>query len=142
MTPGMKGAIAIIDLLLIKTTISLHAGIAPMDVAWYLLCVVLGFGLRVAVLLKDDKYTTKTLMIHMMFTCSWVFVMVLFWRTYLNTTWLNQGGNSFEIYLFLNSLFSVYMVGQFEHFFKVGFRGWLNLFVGKLIAKEVKEEEK
>lgn len=142
MTPGMKVAIGFLDFILISATMSLHGGYTAADLAWYFLCVALGFGLRIAILQKDNKYTNKILAVHMMFTVAWVFVMVLFWRTWVHTTFLNQGGNSFEIYLFLNSLFSVYMVGQFEYFFKVGFRGWLNLFVGRLIAKEVKEDDK
>lgn len=142
MTPAMKVAIGFVDFILISATMSLHGGYTAADMAWYFLCVALGFGLRIAILKNDNKYSSKKLMIHMMYSISWVFIMVLLWRTYLNRTFLNQGGNSFEIFLFLNSLFSVYMVGQFEYFFKIGYRSWLNLFVGRLIAKEVKEDDK
>lgn len=131
----MKIVLAVVDFVLINIAISL-GGIDIYSMMWYLLCIGLGFGLRVAVLIKDGKYTTKTLFLHMMFTISWSFLMVLVWRTGLNKTWLNQGGNSFEIYLFINSLFSVYMVSQFEHFFKLGFSGWLRLNVSRIIAKD------
>lgn len=137
----MKIVYASVDFVLLNTIISLHGGISLNDLVWYSICIGLGFGLRVAVLVKDNKYTHRTLFIHMVFTICWCFLMVLLWRTWLNTTWMNKGGNSFEIYLFLNSLFSVYMVGQFEHFFKLGVNGWLRMAAGKILAKEIEEEK-
>lgn len=131
----MKIVLAVTDFVLINIVLSV-GGIDIYSISWYALCMALGFGLRVAVLVKDNKYTTKVLFIHMVFTLSWCFLTVLIWRTGLDKTWINRGGNSFEIYLFLNSLFSVYLVGQFEFFFKLGFKQWLSLKVSSLIAKD------
>lgn len=140
MNPGMKILLAAFDFVLINIVLSLHGNISMIDVAWYMLCVGLGFGLRVAVMINNNNYSHKLLFVHGAFTVCWVFLVVLFWRTSLHKTWMNQGGNSFEIFLFLNSLFSVYMVSQFEYFFKAGFKGWIKLNVGRIFAKDVEEE--
>lgn len=141
MNPVMKIVVAVYDFILINILISLNGHVSVPDLLWYSLCVGLGFGLRIAVLIKDNNYTHRTLLIHIMFTVCWCFLMILLWRTKFHSTFINQGGNSFEIYLFINALFSVYMVGQFDYFFKLGFRGWMRLNVGKLIAKDAKEDE-
>jgi hypothetical protein len=139
--PVMKFIIAAADFLLINILVSLNTDISVADMLWYGICMGLGFGLRVAVLINDNQYTHRTLFIHIAFTVCWCFFMILVWRTKLHSTFLNQGGNSFEIYLFINALFSVYMVNQFQTYFKTGFPGWLRATVGKVLAKEVKEEE-
>ena len=139
MNPVMKIILASVDFVLIYASLSL-GGMDIYSILWYLICIGLGFGLRVAVLVQDGKYTPKVLMIHVAFTICWTFLMILLWRTWVYGTWINQGGNSFEIYLFINALFSVYMVGQFDHFFKLGFRGWLRLNAGKILAKDDRED--
>lgn len=141
MNPGMKIVLAAFDFVLINIVLSHHGNISLIDAAWYMLCVGLGFGLRVAVMINNNNYSHKLLFVHGAFTVCWVFLMILLWRTSLHTTWMNQGGNSFEIFLFLNSLFSVYMVSQFELLFKASFRKWLAINVGRIIAKETEEEK-
>lgn len=136
----MKIAVATLDFVVVNTVISLKTGVSLDDLLFNSLCVGLAFGLRVAMLVKDDKYTIKTVLIHGVFTVSWVFFSVLLWRTSAHK-YLDQGGNSFQIYLFLNSLFSVYMVSQFEYFFKIGFYSWLKMVAGRIVAKDVKEDK-
>lgn len=137
----MKILLAAFDFVLVNIVLSLHGNISMIDIAWYMLCVGLGFGLRVAVMINNNNYSHRLLFVHGAFTICWVFLMVLLWRTSLHKTWMNQGGNSFEIFLFLNSLFSVYMVSQFELLFKASFRKWLAINVGRIIAKETEEEK-
>lgn len=137
----MKFIIALTDFIMINILISLNNHVSVADMLWYGLCVGLGFGLRVAVLVNDNKYSHRTLFIHIAFTVCWCFLMILVWRTKLHTTFINQGGNSFEIYLFINALFSVYMVNQFQNYFKIGFSGWLKATASKVLAKDIKEGE-
>lgn len=138
MTP-MKIVIATIDFIVINAVLSFNMGISVSEILFNGLCVGLAFGLRMAMLVKDNKYSVKTMFIHAVFTISWVFFVVLLWRTSVYK-YLDYGGNSFQIYLFLNSLFSVYMVSQFEYFFKIGFRNWLRMVAGRIVAKDVKED--
>lgn len=141
MNPVNKVLSATVDYLVINAAVSLGMGVSLPDILWYSLCVALGFLLRIGVLIKEGKYSHQNLFTHMLFTICWCFLMILFWRTWLSTTWINRGGNSFEIYLFLNSLFSVYMVGQFEVFFKFGIKEGFTMLAGKILAKDIKEDK-
>lgn len=56
--------------------------------------------------------------------------MILVWNTFLNYS------RGLEIYLFVNSLFAVFMVSQFEEVFELGFKSWLKIKLGKFLAVE------
>lgn len=108
----------------------LAAHVDPMVWAWYSLCIALAFVLRLGMEHKKHKLTWSALLYQSIYTISWSFFMILVWNTFLNYT------RGFEIYLFINSLFAVFMVSQFEEVFQVGFKSWLRIKLGKLIAVE------
>lgn len=107
----------------------------PVVWAWYCLCIALAFLLRVGMEHNKHKLTPRSLLYQSICTISWCFFMILVWDAFLNYT------KGFEIYLFINSLFSSFMVSQFEEVFQLGFKKWLASKVGTVLAVQ-KEEEK
>lgn len=136
----MKLVYASVDFVLLNIALGINAHLDMSIILWYSLCILLGFSLRISILVNEGRYSHKTLFVHTVFTICWCFFMVLLWQTWVSLTWVNRGGLSFEIYLFSNSLFSVFMVTQFDYFFKIGFVAWLKLILGKFLAKEIKED--
>lgn len=126
----MKIAYASFDFVLINVA---AASIQPIpDLitwTWYCLSVVLAFSLRLGIEYDKDKLTKKNLLKQTVFTVSWVFLSVLFYRQMGWTTW-------FEIYLFMNSLFGVFFVSQLEETFKIGVKGWLRIKLSRFLAEE------
>lgn len=108
----------------------------PLTIAWYSLCIALAFVLRLGMEHRRRRLTWGALLYQSICTISWSFFMVLIWNTFLN---YDRG---LEIYLFMNSLFAVFMVSQFEEVFEVGFKAWLKIKLGKFLAVESKEETK
>ena len=131
----IKVFVASLDLVLLNILLALPVVFNPLDAVWYSLCIALGFVLRIAILIKDDKYSHKALLLHMVFTICWCFLAVLAWNTWFYSTWINQG-KSFEIYLFFNSLSAVFLVGEFDYMSKTGIKGWLRIKLGKFLAKD------
>jgi len=126
---------ASVDFVLLNVALALPVTFSPIDASWYMLCIALGFVLRIAILVKDDKYTHKVLLLHSVFTVCWCFLAVLAWNTWFYSTWINKG-KAFEIYLFCNSLSAVFLVGEFDYISKTGIKGWLRVKLGKFLAKD------
>lgn len=125
----MRTTTAVLDFIVINV-IALPLVVNPISLAWYALCVALAFILRLGLESKERNLTVKFLIQQSIFTISWCFVSILFWLTYLNYA------KGFEIYLFLNSLFSSYLVTQFESAFKMTLKEWLRIKIGKFLAEE------
>lgn len=102
---------------------------------WYSLCIILAFSLRLGIEFNKNRLTWRNTLIQSIYTISWCFFSILVWNWKLKEqTW-------FEIYLFVNSLFAVFIVGESERVFEKGFRKWLGEKVGTVLATH-KEEEK
>lgn len=108
----------------------------PIVWAWYSLCIALAFVLRLGMEHKKHRLTWDSLLYQCICTVSWCFFMVLVWNYFFT-----KDKKGFEIYLFINSLFAVFMVSQFEQIFEVGFKSWLQIKLGKFLAKEGKEDQ-
>lgn len=108
----------------------------PLALIWYALCVALAFALRLGMEHKKKMLTKQTLLYQSICTISWCFFAVLIWNDFL----VYERG--FEIYLFLNSLFAVFLIGQLENVFEMGVKEWLKIKLRKFLAVEEKEEAK
>lgn len=131
----MRIVYASVDFVIINALV-LPLVVDPLVWAWYSLCIALAFVLRLGMEHRRNNLTWATLLYQSICTISWSFFMILIWNTFLNYT------RGFEIYLFMNSLFAVFMVSQFEEVFEKGFKGWLKIKLGKFLAVEAKEENK
>lgn len=105
-----------------------HAGAAG--------AIVLAFLLRIAMEWGKNALSPKSLLIQAITTIALCFVAIYLWHDFLNYS------KGFEIYVFSCSLFSVFIVGEIEIVFKIGFRKWLKIGLVKLMASEDKEIEK
>lgn len=103
----------------------------PIVWAWYSLCILLAFMLRLGMEHKKNRLTWASLLYQSICTISWCFFMVLVWN-YCFT----KDTKGFEIYLFVNSLFASFMVSQFEEVFEIGVKEWLRIKLGKFLAVE------
>lgn len=103
----------------------------PIVWAWYSLCILLAFMLRLGMEHKKNRLTWASLLYQSICTISWCFFMVLVWN-YCFT----KDTKGFEIYLFINSLFASFMVSQFEEVFEIGVKEWLRIKLGKFLAVE------
>lgn len=129
---------ATIDTVAVITAVSLPlVGIDLWVCAWYFLCVALGFLLRIGMEHNNDRLTTKSLLYQSICTIGWSFFAYLVWN-YL----FLPDKKGFEIYIFINSLFAAFAVGQFEEVFQMGVKSWLRIKLGKFLASEEKEEIK
>ena len=108
----------------------------PVIWAWYSLCIILAFVLRVGMEHKKHRLTWSSLLYQSICTITWCFFMVLVWDYVFG-----KQTKGFEIYLFINSLFAVFMVSQFEQVFEIGFKEWVRIKLGKFLATEGKEEK-
>ncbi len=125
-----KTVVALLDFVVINVIALPFAALDPMLYAWYSLCILLAFVLRLGMEARKNKLTWKSLMYQSIYTVSWSFFMILVW-----TAWLRYK-SGFEIYLFVNSLFAVFMVSQFEVIFEIGFKEWLRVKLGKFLATD------
>jgi len=98
--------------------------------------VILAFMLRVAMDSKKHKPTFWGIISQIVITGSLCFISVYIWRDYLNYK------KGFEIYLFVVSLFAVFIAGQLDGLFEYGFRKWAQNFIGKIMAKNETEDIK
>lgn len=105
----------------------------PLLLVWYSLSVFLAFVLRLALEYDDKGLTWKGGIRQAIYTISYCYFAIIFWFSYLNYK------NGFEIYLFLNSLFAVFMVGQLKHFFQLGVTATLKKWLKGVLASEDKE---
>lgn len=131
----MRNVYATTDFIIINiAAVSVHTVPDPLTLAWYSLCVLLAYALRLGMEYKKNNLTGKVLLYQSICTVGWCFFMMLVWNAFLNY----QRG--FEIYLFINSLFATFMVSQFEVAFEIGFKKWLRTKINWIIAedKEVK----
>lgn len=123
----------------LESAFVLSVVISPLDTfnpvvwAWYSLCIILAFVLRLGIESKKRQLTARSLLYHSIFTISWTFFSILVWNTFLN---YDKG---YPIYLFINSLFATFFVSQFETVFKLGFKEWLRIKLGKFLAVEREE---
>lgn len=127
----MRIGYATFDFILINiAAVSIQSMPEPLTLAWYSLCVLLAYALRLGMEHKRNNLTGKVLLYQSICTVSWCFLMVLVWNAFLNYE------KGFEIYLFINSLFSVFMVSQFEDVFQMGVKSWLRTKLNKFLAEE------
>ena len=126
----MKIWYATLDFVLLNIAVGINSTIDLYSALWYSLCIVLAFVLRLGMEARKDRLTWKSLLYQSIYTLSWSFFMILVWNTWLNYK------SGFEVYLFINSLFSVFMVGQFEIMFEIGFKEWMRVKLGKFLATE------
>jgi len=105
----------------------------PLALAWYSLSVFLAFILRLAMEYNDNGLTWRNGIKQAIYTISYCYFAITVWFTYLNYT------KGFEVYLFLNSLFAVFMVSQLKHFFQLGVTATLKKWIKTIIASEEKE---
>lgn len=98
--------------------------------------IVLAFLLRIALEWGKDTLTFKSAIIQAICTLALCFVSIYVWHDFLK--W-NRG---FEIYVFFSSLFSVFIVGEIDVVFKIGFRKWLKSSLTKIMAIDDKEATK
>lgn len=134
MTNLMRVTNAVFDFIIINV-IALPLLKDPVSLLYYSLCVALAFLLRLGMEHKAHKLTWASLLYQSITCVSWCFFAVLVWNTFLRYE------RGFEIYLFLNSLFSAYLVSQFEETFKLGIKDWLRIKLGKFLAVEKGEEK-
>lgn len=133
MNPTMRIIYAVLDFLILNIiSIVIHKDVYVW--LWYFLAISLAFLLRVGIELNNRTLTSRSIMIQTIYTVSYCFFAIIFWKTYLN---YNKG---FEVYLFINSLFAVFIVGQLESMFKAGFRTWARNWLKSVIASEDKGE--
>lgn len=130
-----KSGYAVLDFIVINVVALPFAQLDPMLWAWYSLCVILAFILRLGMEHRKHRLTWTSLAYQCVYTISWSFFMVLVWN-YL----FPKGREGFEIYLFINSLFAVFMVSSFEEIFEIGFKAWLKIKLGKFLATQEKED--
>lgn len=102
-----------------------HAGAAG--------AIVLAFLLRIAMEWGKNTLNGKNAVIQAISTLALCFVSIYIWHDFLK--W-NRG---FEIYVFFSSLFSVFIVGEVEIVFQMGFRKWLKNSLVRILASEDKE---
>lgn len=127
----MRIGYATFDFILINiAAVSIQSMPEPLTLAWYSLCVLLAYALRLGMEHKRNNLTGKVLLYQSICTVSWCFLMVLVWNAFLNYE------KGFEIYLFINSLFSAFMVSQFEDVFQMGVKSWLRTKLNKFLAEE------
>jgi len=125
----MKTVLALGDFLVLNAVAMPFVIADPALLLWYLLCIVLGFVLRLGMENKRHKLTWPVTMWHSICTITWCFVAILFWREF-------NYKRGFEIYLFLNSLFAAFMVAQLENIGKQTIKDWLRAKLGKFLASE------
>lgn len=125
-----KSVLGFADFLVLNAVLIPFSVLDPVVLAWYSLCIILAFVLRLGMEHKKNRLTRSALLIQSIYTISWSFFMVLVWNTFLNYS------KGFEVYLFINSLFAVFMVGQFEVIFEIGGKEWLRIKFGKFLASE------
>lgn len=97
---------------------------------WYSLCIVLAFALRLGIEFNKNRLTWRTGFIQSIYTITWCFFSVLVWHTFL------KAQDWFEIYLFINSLFAVFIVGEAENFFQLGLKAWLAKKLGAIVGSD------
>lgn len=102
-----------------------HAGAAG--------AIVLAFLLRIAMEWGKNTLNAKNAVIQAISTLALCFVSIYLWHDFLNYS------KGFEIYVFFSALFSVFIVGEIEIVFKVGFRKWLKTGLVKIMASDEKE---
>lgn len=120
-----------------SVAVSPLAAVDPITWAWYSLCILLAFMLRLGMERKKKRLTKEALLYQSICTVSWCFFTVLVW----NYCFVKET-RGFEIYLFINSLFATFMVSQFEEVFEIGFKEWLRVKLGKFLAVERGEDLK
>lgn len=102
-----------------------HAGAAG--------AIVLAFLLRIAMEWGKNNLNSKNVVIQAISTMALCFVSIYIWHDFLKYE------RGFEIYVFFSALFSVFIVGEIEIVFKIGFRKWLKTGLVKLLASDEKE---
>lgn len=134
MNPAMKVLNATLDFVILNT---ISAQLSP-DLytwLWNSLVIIMAFILRIGIERNNKTLTWSKALTQTIYTISYCFFAVLFWNTYLNYE------KGFEIYLFLNALFAVFIVGEGEVVFKIGFKSWLGNCLKSFIATNDKKGE-
>lgn len=105
----------------------------PLLLVWYSMAILLAFVLRLGIEYNNNALTWKSGIIQGIYTISYCYLAVMVWFSWLNYS------KGFEVYLFLNSLFAVFMVGQLQSAFKIGVRAYAKKWLQSILAKEDKE---
>ena len=98
--------------------------------------VILAFLLRVAMDSKKSKPTFWGIVSQLIITSSLCYISVFVWRDYLDYK------KGFEVYLFVISLFAVFIAGQLDSIFEMGFKSWARSIIGRIMAKNDGEDIK
>lgn len=118
------GDVAIINI------VAMPFSVNPWLWLWYSIIVSLAFLLRLAIERKKGALPGSKILEQTVYTISYCFFACLVWFTWLSAwKW-------FEVYLFLNSLFATFMVGELENIFKMGFKSWIQTAARKFLALE------
>lgn len=131
MNPVIKIAACFIDAFIIAAVISLPTNLDGFKLAMYSAAVILGIVLRITL---NKLSNAKDIFRLSMITLPWCFFATIVWTEFLNY----QKG--FIVYLFVNALFSEFIVRETERGFKEGFRKRLsniiNWAAGNVTPKE------
>lgn len=114
-------------------------GLVPKDIIQHsgaACALILAFLLRIALEWGKETLTFKSSVIQAISTLALCFVSIYIWKDFL------KYGKGFEIYVFFCSLFSVFIVGEIEVVFKIGFRKWIKNSLLKIMAADDKEASK
>lgn len=101
------------------------------------LAIFMGLILRFAIEWNNNTITLKRATVQLIMSLVLCYVAVLIWRDFTPNMKL-------EYYLFLSSLFSVFIVGLGEKTIKMGFVGYARILLRKVLADEAhphKEED-
>ncbi len=123
----------IFNLLLMELTFLGFTAQDAMTHAGAACAIVLAFLLRIAMEWNKNTLNGKNAVIQAISTLSLCFVSIYVWHDFL------KWKKGFEIYVFIVSLFSVFIVGEIEIVFKIGFRKWLKTALIKVMASDDKE---
>lgn len=128
-----KALLAVVDTILVAIHVPFIIS-DPSLIPWYLLCVMLGFVLRLGMERRKRLLTWETAMWHSICTIGWCFLAAIVWWEMGYSKW-------FSAYLFLNSLFAAFLVTQLDEIGKQGIREWFRIKLGKFLATEKAKED-
>lgn len=135
MNPVIKIATATIETSICLIAIALPYAKDLTEWIWYGLAITLAFLLRIGIEINNNTLTRKRVLVQSIYTLCYCFLAVIVWRDFLKYE------KGFEVYLFVNSLFAVFIVGQLEKAFEVGFKSYLRKSLKNFLAVEPPKEK-
>lgn len=138
MNPVIKVAIATVETCIWLIALALPHTETLTEWVWYVLAIMLAFLLRIGIEINNNTLTRKRVLVQSIYTLCYCFLAVIVWRDFL------KYDKGFEVYLFINSLFAVFIVGQLEKAFELGFKAYARKALRSFLAVEppTKENEK